>query len=133
MGEERKFMALVAVEHDLLREKIAGILSRDESIWSTAQVSDLQGAKRVCESAMPDIVVYDVSDGLVNADSVREIKSRGGAMVIAFSEDDGDVYKEAARRAGADEFAVAHSLFDSIKRAIASLYMRCEETSAASA
>jgi len=50
---------LIVEERDLLREKIAGILSREENITMVIQVSSYSKLKTVMEETVPDLILGD--------------------------------------------------------------------------
>lgn len=115
------FKALVAIKRDILREKIAGLISREKEIWSTEQVCDEDYFWKSIKENRPDIVVYDMDEDTFSKECLRELKSGGGIIVIAFSGDNVEEYRQVAENAGADEYACPESLNDVIRRTIENL------------
>lgn len=128
------FKALVAIKRDLLREKIAGLLSREKEIWSTMQVCDKEGLRMAMHENMPELVLYDMEDESFGDEPLKEIKNCGEiVLVIAFSDEDGEGYRQEAINAGADEYASLDSLNEAIKSAIERLHKIHGEAESASA
>lgn len=128
------FKALVVIKRDLLREKIAGLLSREKEIWSAMQVSDENGLHMAMLENRPELVVYDMDDESFGENPLKEIKKSGGSIfVIAFSDEDAEGYRQEAIKAGADEYAGPDSLNQVIRRVIDRLKSIHGEAKSASA
>ncbi|MFH1755995.1 MAG: hypothetical protein ABIA59_09855, partial [Candidatus Latescibacterota bacterium] len=57
----RSFSILIAEPNQLLREKIAGVLTRDESVWCVTQVEGCNGLTRGVHDLQPDFILADLS------------------------------------------------------------------------
>lgn len=115
------FKALVAIKRDILREKIAGLISREKEIWSTVQVCDEDCFRKSIKENRPDIVVYDMDEDTFSKECLRELKIGGEIILIAFSGEAAEEYRQAAKDAGADEYACPDSLNKVIRKTIETL------------
>jgi len=96
------YSILLAEPNLLLREKIAGILARDERVWSVTQVEGREGLLRSAARSRPDFILADLAL-LRDAPMLKKLKqtspdSRIFALVDSLSEP----YREACSRMGLD-------------------------------
>jgi DNA-binding NarL/FixJ family response regulator len=98
----RRFSIVVAEPALLLREKIAGVLARDEKIWCVTQVQGLQELMRGVADIHPDFILADLSV-LKDPETVRLLKrSSENSRIFALVDSLTEPYLEAARRLDLD-------------------------------
>ena len=99
---QRTYSILLAEPSLLLREKIAGVLSRNEKIWCVSQVDSLNGLTRGISDLQPDFILADIVI-LMDPETLAVIKrSSASSRVIALVDSKSEPYEEAARRLGLD-------------------------------
>jgi DNA-binding NarL/FixJ family response regulator len=86
----RSFSILIAEPNLLLREKIAGVLTREESVWCVTQVEGCDGLARGVHDLQPDFILADLSflkdPKMVNGMRRSSRKSKIFALVDAGTE-----------------------------------------------
>lgn len=98
----RSLSILLAEPNLMLREKIAGVLARNESIWCVIQVDGAEGLARGANEFRPDIVLADLSV-LKHPGTLRVLRRRWTkSRIIALVDSQSQPYLEAARRLGLD-------------------------------
>jgi DNA-binding NarL/FixJ family response regulator len=89
-----KFDILVTDHNDLLREKIAGILSRLDSVRVVAQTSDCNNFENIVFDIVPDLLVMDINSataaGMTNGEELLKINPR--MKVIITTEENDEEY-----------------------------------------
>jgi len=98
----RAYSILIAEPNLLLREKMAGVLSRSEKIWCVSQVDSLHGLTRGISDLQPDFILADIVI-LMDPETLAEIRrSCASSQVIALVDSKTEPYVAAARRLGLD-------------------------------
>lgn len=94
----RTFCILLAEPSQLLREKIAGILSRHESVWCVVQVTGHVDLIRGAQVSQPDVVLADV--GILRAPGVAAFLRQvaPGARVVGLVDTQQEPYLNACRK-----------------------------------
>jgi len=105
----------------LLREKIAGVLARNDQVWCVVQVSRKDDLVRAAAQLHPDFILVDVAM-LRDSDSVEVLKwfcyaSRIYALVDSRSEP----YERLCTRLGLNGLLEKSSVADDIAREISAL------------
>lgn len=99
---QRSYSILLAEPSLLLREKMAGVLSRNERIWCVSQVDSLNGLTRGISDLQPDFILADIVI-LMDPETLAIIRqSAASSRVIALVDSKSEPYVEAARRLGLD-------------------------------
>lgn len=89
---ERKNLKVVLIEeNDMLREKIAGLISRMENVMLVCQANSVCGMKGVVEGIKPDVLLVEESCIFCNEDELNSMKEQVvGLNLVLMVEDNGD-------------------------------------------
>jgi len=99
---DRGYSALVMEENDILREKIAGLISRRPNVGLVAQISSRKRIKNAVDALKPDIIFADVAFARANEQIFNEIRlTSGGVRIVLYTSENGKEYQDQARRLGA--------------------------------
>ena len=97
---------LVADDHDLFVEAVAGLLSDAPELELVGRARDGEQAISLAAELNPDIIVMDVEmpglDGLAATARMRATGSRAGIVVVSGA--DVEAHVDTSRQAGADAF-----------------------------
>lgn len=100
---DRRFKVLVAEENDILREKIAGLISRQKDVLVVMQVSGQEAMIEAALEGSPDLILADIRLAGPAAAALEDLrKTVRGAKLYLLSDFDGTQYEKAAAQAGAD-------------------------------
>jgi DNA-binding NarL/FixJ family response regulator len=117
----RAYSIMLAEPHLLLREKMAGILSRSERIWCVTQVDSLNGLTRGISDLQPDFILADIVI-LMDPETLKKIRrSSASSRVIALVDSKTEPYVAAARRLGLDGIIEKGHVEESILKEIRAL------------
>ena len=98
----RVYSILIAEPNLMLREKMAGVLSRSKKIWCVTQVDSLHGLTRGISDLQPDFILADIVI-LMDPETLAEIRrSSASSRVFALVDSKTEPYIAAARRLGLD-------------------------------
>lgn len=98
----RSISILIAEPNLLLREKIAGVLAREKSVWCVTQVEGCNGVARGVNDLQPDFILADLSflkDPML-VSSIR--RSSQHSKIFALVDSGTAPYEEVAIRLGLD-------------------------------
>ena len=124
----RSFSILIAEPNQLLREKIAGVLTRDESVWCVTQVEGCNGLARGVHDLQPDFILADLSF-LKDSILVSNIRhSSQGARIFALVDTGSEPYEEVANRLGLDGVIEKGRVVEGMKEKINKLSDEKEES-----
>lgn len=99
---QRSYSILLAEPSLLLREKMAGVLSRIEKVWCVSQVDSLNGLTRGISDLKPDFILADMVI-LMDPETLAEVRrASASSRVIALVDSRTEPYIEAARRLDLD-------------------------------
>ena len=99
---QRSYSILLAEPSLLLREKMAGVLSRIEKVWCVSQVDSLDGLTRGISDLQPDFILADIVI-LMDPETLAAVRrSSATSRVIALVDSRTEPYIEAARRLSLD-------------------------------
>jgi DNA-binding NarL/FixJ family response regulator len=98
----RSVSVLLAEPNLVLREKIASVLARNETIWCVIQVDGTEGLVRCAGRLKPDLILADF--GMLKHPDILRLLRRCSetARIIALADSQSEPYVEAARRLGLD-------------------------------
>lgn len=98
------YIALVIEENDVLREKIAGLLSREPNIGLVAQLKSPEAfIGDMSKIFNPDLIVMRIRKSFLEPGFIDSFKiGNPGREVMLFTEGMEEEYQAAAQRAGAD-------------------------------
>ena len=120
-----RIRVLLAEDHEVVREGLAGLLSHEPDIQVVAQAADGPAAVTMARETQPDVVIMDMSmPGLNGAEATRLIlRFLPDAKVIALSTYEEDDMATRMREAGATAYLTkggpAQSLVEAIRAAFA--------------
>lgn len=98
----RTYSILLGEPSLLLREKIAGILARDQRIWCVTQVVGREALLRGAARIQPDFILADLAI-LNDPDALQQIKLVScGSRVLALVDSISEPYENSSRRLGLD-------------------------------
>jgi two-component system, NarL family, response regulator NreC len=99
---------VIADDHTLFREGVAGLLSRESTIRVVGQAANGNDAVARCSELHPDVLIIDVSmPGLSSFEATRQIKkARPETKVLFLSMFDGEDYLTQALESGASGYLV---------------------------
>lgn len=114
---------VVADDHPMFREGLAGVLDDLPGVTVVGQAEDGQAAVAAVGAHAPDVVVMDLNmPGTGGVEATRRIVAEypdTGVLILTMSEDDDSVY--AALRAGARGYLSKDADRDTIARALAAV------------
>ncbi len=101
-GARHSFCVLLGEPNLLLREKIAGVLARQEHVWCVVQVNGRNEILRGAANTLPDFILAGMSvlNDRQTIDSLR--KSTGQCRIIAMTDSVSEPYQQVAQRLGLD-------------------------------
>ena len=100
---QSSFSILLAESNSILREKIAGLLTRQEKVWCVVQVSGREELLRGAANIQPDFILASVSI-LNDQETIDSLKnSAPSCRIIALAESVSDPYREAITRLGLED------------------------------
>jgi len=122
----RSFSILIAEPNLLLREKIAGVLARDECIWCVTQVDGCGGLARGAVNLQPDFILADLSFLKIPETVTNIRRSSGASRIFALVDSEMDPYEEIAKRLGLDGIIEKGHVVEDMKEKIRALSDRME-------
>ena len=123
--ESKKVRVLLADDHAMIREGLAGLLTEQEDIEVAAQASNGLEAVELALRTRPDVAVLDIAMPVVNGiEATRRIKAAlPGMAVICLSMHREEEVAAATRAAGADAYLLkdgsSETLIGAIRQALA--------------
>lgn len=118
--ERRPIRVLLADDHEMMREGIAGVLREEPDIQLVAEAADGEVAVELAKQFQPDVVIMDVSmprmDGIAATRAIRERCPE--ARVIGLSMHDRREVADAMRQAGAADFLAKDRPIENVVNAI---------------
>lgn len=118
-----KIRVLIADSHDLFRQGLASLLSRQPGIEIVGEATDGDEAFTMTESLKPDVLLIEVhmrrSEGLSTVLHIIESHPETNVAVLTSSEDDSDVL--AAGKLGIRGYLLKNSSLEDLVRAIQAL------------
>ncbi len=119
-----KIRLLVADDHTLIRQGIAGLLSAQPDMEVIGEVGSGEEAVREAIRTSPDIVLMDIGmPGISGLDATREIKQRASKVrVLVLTMHDREDYLFQALRAGAAGYVLKGADIQDLLSAIRSVY-----------
>jgi DNA-binding NarL/FixJ family response regulator len=101
-----KSKVLVVDDHPIVRQGLALLINREADLAVTGEAEDAQTAVQAVASAMPDIMVVDISlNGPDGLDLLKDIRMKYPELpVLMLSMHDESIYAERALRAGAQGY-----------------------------
>jgi DNA-binding NarL/FixJ family response regulator len=110
---------LIVENSPILREKIAGILSRMDEVRLVSQITDLRDVVAVVRELMPDIVLIDMRLVRDRADIPAALRDACPKItLVLLAEEDGENYRAAAERLKADRLVALARLEVELKKTI---------------
>jgi|GEM_PF-299894 len=114
---------LIADSHDLFRQGLASLLTRQPDIEVVGEANDIRQISPLIETLDPDLVLMEIhmsgSDGLHTVTSFMEAYPSTNISILTSSEDDDDVL--AAGKLGIKGYLLKNSSLDELVRAIHAL------------
>ncbi len=114
---------LIADSHDLFRQGLASLLSRQTGIEIVGEATDLAEARTLTESLLPDVLLMEIylrnSEGLASIMKMQEEFPAVTVAVLTQSEDDNDVLT--AGKMGVKGYLLKNSSLEELVRAVRSL------------
>ena len=119
-----KIRLLVADDHTLIRQGIAGLLGAQPNMEVIGEVGSGEEAVREAIRTSPDIVLMDIGmPGISGLDATREIKQRAPKVrVLVLTMHDREDYFFQALRAGAAGYVLKGADIQDLLSAIRSVY-----------
>lgn len=113
---------LVVEKHDLLREKIAGVVSRLEDVRMVIQVADCSELTRIAEENAPDLVLMNIRQAHSQRKTIARMKEiQPGAKIFIFAHKDGEQYHLAATQLGVNGVVNSGRLISDIESVLRKL------------
>lgn len=114
---------VIADSHDLFRQGLASLLSRQAGIEIVGEASDGNEAHQMTATLQPDVLLIEIylrgSNGLETVMSIQEEFPETNVAVLTSSEDDNDVL--AAGKLGVKGYLLKNSSLDELVRAVRAL------------
>jgi two-component system NarL family response regulator len=114
---------LIVDSHDLFRQGLASLLSRQQGIEVVGEASDSREARSMISSLQPDVALVEIylrdSEGLPTVMSLIEEFPETNIAILTSSEDDNDVL--AAGKLGVKGYLLKNSSLEELVRAIHAL------------
>jgi DNA-binding NarL/FixJ family response regulator len=99
----RTYSVLLAGANPLLREKLAGVLTRNRAFWCVIQVDGRANLARAAAQTQPDIILADLSI-LKDTEMLRFLRRTStDSRIIALVDSKVEPYIKAVREFGVDE------------------------------
>jgi DNA-binding NarL/FixJ family response regulator len=99
----RTYSVLLAGANPLLREKLAGVLTRNRAFWCVIQVDGSANLARAAAQAQPDFILADLTI-LKDMEMLRFLRrTSADSRIIALVDSKVEPYVKAARELGLDE------------------------------
>lgn len=99
----RTYSVLLAGANPLLREKLAGVLTRNRAFWCVIQVDGRANLARAAAQAQPDFILADLTI-LKDTEMLRFLRRTStDSRIIALVDSKAEPYIKAARELGLDE------------------------------
>jgi len=119
------YSIILAEPNPFLREKIAGILSRQDNVWCVLQVGTREGLLRGSLEQQPDLILADISilDDCAFVDRLRNVAPMTKLVILLESES--TPYISAAAACGVDGVIAKAHLSDEIQRGMSVLLGPC--------
>ncbi|MCE9520361.1 MAG: response regulator transcription factor [Verrucomicrobia bacterium] len=94
---------MLVEDHPLFRERLALLINKDLGMQVCGEADNIQQAKKLIQSARPDIVIVDISlRGSSGLELIKDLKAQGiNVPVLVLSMHDENLYAERVLRAGA--------------------------------
>jgi DNA-binding NarL/FixJ family response regulator len=111
---------LLADDHQMMRDGLRAILTREGDLEVVAEAADGRAAVELCGAVRPDVVVMDISmRGLNGIEATRQVLSRHPRVrVVCLSTNIDSRYVEAMFQAGALAYVVKSAAADELVRAL---------------
>lgn len=120
MADPSKIQVLIADDHPLFRDGMAGLLDSVEETEVVGEAADGGEAVRLARELEPDVILMDLNmpgkNGIEATREILEENSNAGVLVVTMLEDDDSVF--AAMRAGALGYLLKGAHQDEVLRAI---------------
>ncbi len=114
---------VIADSHDLFRQGLASLLSRQPGIDIVGEATDGIEARHMVETLHPNVMLIEIylrnSDGLDTVMSIQEEFPETNVAILTSSEDDNDVL--AAGKLGVKGYLLKNSSLDELVRAVRAL------------
>lgn len=112
----RGYTVLVIEESDILREKIAGLISRQQRVDLVAQVSSRERLAGALAVMTPDIVFADVAFARFARFHFQNLQIRNpNIKIVLYTSENGHEYQQQARDLGADILTDTLRIQDAIR------------------
>ncbi|NGZ05693.1 MAG: response regulator transcription factor [Magnetococcales bacterium] len=115
---------LLADDHKIFREGLAGLLKADETLELVAEAKDGDEAWRLIQERLPDIAILDISMPGMNGIEVACVLKKSGLktkIVILTSHDDPTLALQ-SKEAGVSGYILKENSFDELNHAIRMAY-----------
>lgn len=111
---------LVIIGNAILREKVAGVMSRWEEVEMVAQMSGINSLEEALRYTSPGLVLIDVRQTVLAADRLRAARAANPATVFYLvAGQGGRRYEEAARSVAFDGIVVTSHLEQTLRNIVA--------------
>ncbi len=114
---------LIADSHDLFRQGLASLLSRQPGVLVIGEARDGEEAQRMTEDLKPDVLLIEMhmhrSEGLPTVVHIMERYPAVSVAILTSSEEDNDLL--AAVKAGVKGYMLKNSSLDELVRAVQAL------------
>ena len=110
---------LVVEPHDMLREKIAGVVSRCPGVDFVSQLSDYSRLETVTARMRPEVLLMDLVVARICADCIEKVRRRlPDVHIVLFCDRTEPEYLGIARRIGFDDFVETTKVFEAVEQYI---------------
>ena len=117
----RTYSILLAGANPLLREKLAGVLTRNRAFWCVIQVDGRGNLARAAAQAQPDFILADLTI-LKDPEMLRFLRrTSADSLIIALVDSKVEPYMKAARELGLDEIIECGRVGEEIRSMIIAL------------
>jgi len=117
----RTYSVLLAGANPLLREKLAGVLTRNRAFWCVIQVDGRANLARAAAQAQPDFILADLTI-LKDTEMLRFLRrTSSDSRVIALVDSKVEPYVKVARELGLDEIIECGRAGEEIRSIIGAL------------
>ncbi len=118
--ESKPVKVMLVEDHQMFREWLAQMITKDRSFTICGEADNIQGAMQAIQAQRPDIAIIDITlRGSSGLELIKDLKASGAAIpVLVLSMHDETLYAERVLRAGARGYITKHEASSTLLKAI---------------